>query len=390
LTTIDINTQRSAVRQLAESLDIPPSAYKLAVERYDAMSRHLERDESAIAKYRPYIYPQGSFQLGTVVPPHDPKHGYDLDLACEMRELTKTEMTQEKLKQLVGDEAKAYASKYGMHEPTEKPRCWHLDYQDPKAHFHMDIVPSVPEDEATKRRLATLVLPANVHFVESAVGITDKNNANYRVISSDWRRSNPRGYAAWFKSRMRTVAVRLMEARADVRKADEVPAYEWKTPLQVAVQIIKQHRNAMFRDELDNAPPSCIITTLAGLAYEGQLDERDALMAIVQGMPKFIRSAVPFVANPVNPEEDFADKWTTKPGRRKHYDRWYAHLVRDLDQLGAPMTADQITEEFGQKFGVSLPGDKAKKLATKLSVPASVAAPSLRIASKPPPWAARG
>lgn len=390
MTTIDINAQRSAVRQLAESLDIPPSAYKRAIERYEAMARHLEREGSSVAKFKPYIYAQGSFQLGTVVPPHDPKHGYDLDLACEMLGLKKTVLSQERLKQLVGDEVKAYASQHGMQEPDEKPRCWHLDYQDPNVHFHMDIVPSVPEDDAMKRHIAALVAPENVGMVASSVGITDWDNAHYKVVSSDWRCSNPRGYAEWFKSRMRAAAGRLIEARAELRKADEVPVYEWKTPLQVAVQIIKQHRNAMFRNEPGEAPPSCIITTLAALAYGGQLDERDALVAIVEGMPKFIRKSAPFVPNPVNPEEDFADKWTTKPGRRKHYDRWYAQLVHDLEQLGAPMTADEITEEFDGKFGVPLPRDKAKALATKLAVPASAAAPSLLIASKPRPWGERG
>lgn len=390
MTTIDINAQRAAVRQLAESLDIPPSAYQRAIERYEAMAHHLEREGSAVAEFQPYIYAQGSFQLGTVVPPHDARHGYDLDLACELLRLKKTDLTQERLKQLVGDEVKAYASKYGMREPVEKPRCWHLDYQDRSVHFHMDIVPSVPEDEETERRLAALVAPENVVLVASSVGITDWDNASYKVVSSDWRCSNPRGYAEWFKSRMRTAFGLLMEARAEVRKAEEVPVYEWKTPLQVAVQTIKQHRNAMFRSDPGEAPPSCIITTLAGLAYGGQLDERDALVAIVEGMPKFIQRSAPFVPNPVNTEEDFADKWTTKPGRRKHYDRWYAQLVRDIDQLGAPMTAGEITEEFDRKFGVSLSGDKARALATKLSVPASVAAPSLVIPSKPEPWTALG
>lgn len=390
MTTIDVNVQRSAVLQLAESLDISPSAYGRAIERYEAMARHLERDGSAVGQFKPYIYAQGSFQLGTVVPPHDAENGYDLDLSCEMLGLKKKDLTQEHLKRLVGDEVKAYAQAHRMREPGEKPRCWHLDYQDPDVHFHMDIVPSVPEDEETKRRLTALVAPENAVLVASSVGITDWDNPHYKIVSSNWRCSNPKGYAEWFKGRMRTAFGLLMEARGDLRKADDVPAYEWKTPLQVAVQILKQHRNVAFRDDPDEAPPSCIITTLAALAYGGQLDLRDALAAIVEGMPRFIRSAAPFVPNPVNPEEDFADKWSTKPGRRTQYDRWYAQLVRDLENLGAPMTTGQITEEFVQKFGVTLPVDKAKKLATRLSVPATSGAPSVIIATKPPPWNSRG
>ena len=390
MTTIDLNSQRSAVRQLAASLDIPPSAYMRAVERYEAMARHLEREGSSVARFKPSIYAQGSFQLGTVVPPHDAQHGYDLDLAVEMRELTKTQMPQAKLKEIVGDEVKAYAAQYGMQEPDEKPRCWHLDYQDPAFHFHLDIVPSVSEDAAKKRHLAALVAREHAQLVESAVGITDKNNANYNVVSSDWRSSNPKGYAEWFKSRMRTADGFLIDAGTVLRKADEVPVYAWKSPLQIAVQILKQHRNAIFKKRPKEAPPSCIITTLARHAYGEQADVRDALVAIVEGMPGFIQRVAPFVPNPVNPEEDFADKWKNEPGLRRHYDHWYTQVVHDLNRLGAAMTAGEVTEVFGEQFGVSLSADRAKSLATKLAVPASAAAPSLLIASKPPPWGARG
>lgn len=354
------------------------------------MARHLEREDSAVAMFRPHIYAQGSFQLGTVVPPHDPKHGYDLDLACEMRGLTKQDATPKRLKQLVGDEVKAYAQKHGMRNPEEKPRCWHLDYQDPSTHFHEDVVPCVPEDDEAMRRLTRLVAPENAAMVGSAVAITDWIDVGSKEVSPDWRSSNPMGYAEWFKSRMRSVAGPLLKARAELREVEQVPVYEWKTPLQAAVQILKQHRNAMFRNDPGEAPPSCIITTLAALAYDGQLDLHEALVKIVEGMPGLIQRSAPFVPNPVDPEEDFADKWISNPARYTNYKAWYTQLVSDLEQLGAPMTAGEITEQFDQKFGVPLRSDQAKVLATKVSMPAAVATPTLVIPSRPEPWAALG
>ena len=38
--------------------------------------------------------------------------------------------------------------------------------------------------------------------------------------------------------------MRLVESRA-YAKVDDVPPYEWKTPLQRSIQIMKRHRDVM-------------------------------------------------------------------------------------------------------------------------------------------------
>ena len=54
---------------LAEELDVPPSKYREAKKRYDAVGTWLDADDSELACYEPSIYPQGSFALGTAVKP---------------------------------------------------------------------------------------------------------------------------------------------------------------------------------------------------------------------------------------------------------------------------------------------------------------------------------
>ena len=51
------------------SLDIPDTYYEKAEARYHAIGRWVNRGDSIIAKYKPEIYLQGSFSLGTVVKP---------------------------------------------------------------------------------------------------------------------------------------------------------------------------------------------------------------------------------------------------------------------------------------------------------------------------------
>ena len=387
-----VEREQAAVTSIVESLDVPQSAYERAIARYEAIAKHLERDGSALATAGPHIYAQGSFQIGTVVPPIDSSQGYDLDLTCELKELDKLGQTQRQLKELLGQEVRSYASKHGMKRPIEKPRCWHLDYRDDVS-FHMDVVPAVPEDPQRKNEIAANLDPSVAHLANLAVGITDTRAEDYDTISTDWSMSNPMGYAEWFKGRMRGAATHiLLEAKAVLREADEIPVYKWKTPLQIVVQILKRHRNVMFAgDTSGDAPISCIITTLAARAYEGQLNVRDALIGIVENMPKFIRSSSPRVANPVNGGEDFAEKWETHPGKEQAFLRWYRQLRRDLNGLSEIANVSDLREYLKQRFDINLREDRARELMPTAGVAATAAAttastPRVKIEARPDPW----
>ena len=233
-------------------------------------------------KLNPQVYPQGSFRYGTVNRPLLKSEEYDLDLVCEVV-LSKSFVSQKQVKNLVGDEIKAYAEAHGFHDPAkEKNRCWRLNYADDIS-FHMDILPSIPEDQAFIARLEQLGVPHDL--AKTAVAITDKRHPKYAVIDPDWPRSNPGGFAGWFEDRMRKVAqaraMQLVMERA-YASVDEVPSYEWKTPLQRSIQLLKRHRDVMFKDNRDLRPISMIITTLAAHAYEGETNLHDALSHIIE------------------------------------------------------------------------------------------------------------
>ena len=87
---------------LAESLDIPPSKYKEAVDRYRAVGEWLEAGEYLAASGEPEVYPQGSFRLGTVVRPlrEGKEADYDIDLVCELK-IAKTDVSPSDLKHLI-------------------------------------------------------------------------------------------------------------------------------------------------------------------------------------------------------------------------------------------------------------------------------------------------
>jgi len=344
---------------LAEAIDIGQTKYDDAVERYKSLGRHLDRDGSTIKHLGPLISPQGSFLLGLVNRPWDDTEVYDLDLVCRLT-ASRNNVSQAELKKLVGGEVVSYANRHGMEKPEDHRRCWRLNYAE-SALFHMDILPAIPDAEGYRRRLNEAgygELARSQDLTGHALAITDKLHPRYREIHPDWYQSNPTGYAAWFRQRMAVRAAHtglLLERQLVTASVDEVPDAKLKTPLQKVIQLLKRHRDFMFRDDLDDKPISIIITTLAAHSYNGQSSISDALEVVLRGMDDHIqnRNGVAWVANPVNPAENFADKWAETPAKRANFDRWLDAARRDfalyLKGSSFLKLPQQLKESFGQR-----------------------------------------
>jgi len=339
---------------LAESLDISESHFKEAEERYQAVGKWLERDGSIIEKYNPAIYTQGSFRLGTVIKPITDEEKYDIDLVCELN-LTKKQVSQKQLKDLVGVEIQSYARANNMKNPAkEARRCWTLKYAD-GTQFHMDILPCIPESDAFKLMLQSWGIPGSMS--DHAIAITDNTLPNYGYLDEDWLRSNPKGYAEWFKERMEIQfeVRRMILAESISAKAEDVPDYKVKTTLQRAVQILKRHRDIMFEKDPDDKPISMIITTLAAHAYNNEADLYDSLDSIIKCMPNYIltQNGSPWIPNPVNPDENFADKWEENPKKELNFRKWLVQvevdLISALNKMGIHKVADRLKPAFGDR-----------------------------------------
>lgn len=375
------------LERIADLLDIPRTYYEKAAARHQSLGEWFCRDESLIARYDPAVYPQGSFRLGTVIRPLLAAEEYDLDTVCQLRRLGKLAMTQKQLKQLVGHEVKAYAEKHQIKEPVvERKRCWRIDYSG-EVKFHIDTLPCVSEDAAVIAALVRLGVPRNL--AELAIAITCKTHENYEVISADWPKSNPAGYAAWFEQRMSVQAAarrRQLIAEGVYESVEQVPTYALKTPLQRSIQILKRHRDVMFRDDPDGKPISIIITTLAAHAYQGEEKVGDALRGVLGRMLGQVRDTAPRVPNPVNPAEDFADKWAINPQLERNFRDWHSQACLDLEALGNVRDADQLKRRFAGKFGLTLSDQEARTLAGDAAA-SYQAAPAVHVKDAPKPWA---
>jgi hypothetical protein len=380
---MNTETQKVMMDEIVGSIDIPDSAYEKAEKRYESLGNFFKAGGLKCSPHSPHIYSQGSFRLGTVNRPLNERDGeYDLDVGCRLTKgITKVSHTQSAVKGLLRIDLEAYRKANGIQSQLEeKSRCWRLQYAD-EMKFHMDVVPSIPE-EVRRIQLIQEAMVKNgrdeslARMVAHLAGaITDNERGDYHVISADWRISNSEGYARWFESQARRAKTlfqkRLNEAR--VATVEELPARKWKLPLQRCVQILKRHRDSMFENNPDGQPISVIITTLAAEAYQGEETVESAMQNILNRIGGLVRKQDPRVPNPVNPAEDFADKWPTPKGLRlsleANFWSWLEKAKTDFGTLGSSNDVQYLVENAKKNFGATLNAGELKK---QFSSPVSV------------------
>lgn len=370
---------RRLLQGLAESLDISETQYEAAIEHYTAVGEWLNKNDSPIVEHDPQIFPQGSFRLGTMIKPINDADEYDIDLVCEMKSLRKDRVTQTQLKNLVGDRLKANERYRKMLQ--EGNRCWTLQYAD-SARFHMDLLPAVPDED-----INGIAHMTGGNLAATAILISDKEQR-------EWQRSNPVGYAEWFKERMRVQfnVKRTLLAESLRTSIEEVPDYMVKTPLQRSIQILKRHRDIVFADDSDDRPISIIVSTLAARAYNNEADLLDALQNIVNRMPNLIErdeQGMALVTNPVDPLENFADKWQKNPQREAKFRQWLQRTQADLDNALRTGSILEMTEILKPRFGDRTINEAASRAFQTREVAASAvvsAAPRINITGPSKPW----
>ena len=374
------------IRAMVDELEVPEERYAQAERSYKSFGEWTHREASTIARYAPDVYVLGSFRLGTAIKPSNEETEYDIDLVCVLEDLGKADLSQQALRGLLETEVRSYHRANGIKKPVNPGRrCWTLEYSD-GAQFHMDILPAIPNAESTRVLLEARGMDAS--FATTAIAITDNEHPTFPHISEEWPRSNPKGYAEWFKGRMAETFDRIRKELAEeqTRKGarasvEEIPEYRVRTPLQQAVMILKRHRDDMYEHDSDNKPISIIITTLAGHAYEGETDTPSALLGILQRMEsKIIHDGRRYIiANPTDATENFADRWEKYPKRQDAFFAWLAQARADFFGLAKMTNYEAMSESTDIRVSSSLrkraleritKGGRASLLGAATSAPA--------------------
>ncbi len=341
------------LEEFGKTLDITKEQHDKAVVSYEFVGAHLATEDSPLAKYNPEILPQGSFLINTMIKPINEDDELDIDLVCRL-EGKQASWTQYDLKKIVGDRLKDHGTLKPLVVIPDSRRCWRLDY----AHaFHMDVLPCIVSSgykTILEKAMAEIEMK---DFNSIAIRITDTIEHIYKTSTNpdEWQKSNPFGYGIWFEQK---ASLQLQKSVMISEAVQPVPKFQKnKLPLQRVVQILKRHRDIMFEGDEDK-PISIIITTLAANAYQKQTDIVEALVSVIDRMHLFIEEKyspnhgrnIKWVANPVNIEENFADKWADcKPKQDNFYD-WIDKVKEDFSYLKTK-TVNENYEIFKASFG---------------------------------------
>jgi len=371
--TLEQKNQFSEIlEELGNSLDITETQYKAVVKSYEAVGSWLSKEDSSLAPFKPEILPQGSFMLGTMVKPVHENDDLDIDLVCQLKG-KRPEWTQYDLKHKVGDRIKANDTYKEMLD-EEGRRCWTLVYSD-IANYHLDILPSIVSSDYRIILEKAFSATELKDIDKLAIRITCTKEFNYTTSTNpdEWLKSNPFGYGRWFYQQATIDFVKAFYINDSIKP---VPTYQKdKLPLQRVVQILKRHRDIMFNGD-EHKPISIIITTLAAKAYKKETNIIDALLNIVEQMPYHIEEryshkhgkTIKWIANPVNVEENFADRWVEHPERQVNFYKWMSQLKvnieNTIDKRGIHLIQDSLEKPFGKDLIIkafSNYGDKLLK-----------------------------
>lgn len=371
--------RRKDIIKLIDDLDISPTMFKNAVEKYKALAAYLQRHGLDSD-----IYPQGSFALGTVVRPlrGGEDASYDLDFICQVnasKENCDPKSIYDQVKELLlsSDE---YSKKI-----TIFPECFKIEYADiGSISFSIDIVPAVDEAGETKASLVRIGLREDI--AQLSIAIPREQNEHFGWISN-----NPRGYKTWFDeinapflnySRDEYRFKLFEENRSVFASIADIPEELDRSAVQRAIQILKQHRNAFYEkvsDGDDIKPISAIISTIVcSVASKcsknaDPFDLLDAVTKEVSSQKHLLNQSSTsmsttldsedglikkkngkwFMLNPANPMDNLMNAWSENSRTAPMFFRWIDAARNDLIDSLSLNDADfreAISNGFGKEY----------------------------------------
>ncbi len=306
--------------RICEKLQLTPTQYRLAEERYKSVGNWLHEKDSNLSQFSPDIYPQGSLRIGTTVKPLIHQE-FDLDLVCELHldwqqynPINILNMVEQRLR---------LNSKYAP-LVERKNRCIRLNYAN---EFHMDILPGAP----------------NLQKGNGCLKVPDRE-------AKEWKDSNPKGYAKWFEDQ----TIEYYEILA--KRLEPLPRPEKaldKAPLKRAVQLFKRFRDISFQKNPKIAPISIVLTTLVAESYRSQFSVNDTISAalndIIQRIPPVGHRLV--VLNPTNCDEDLSERWEDDPELYKKFVEWINDFSRLWLELNVTKGIQNVSKLLEKMFG---------------------------------------
>jgi hypothetical protein len=341
-----LNRIDAILAEIAFSIQLPPSLHGKAVDRYEAVSNHLEATASIFHDQIEHFYPQGSMAIDATISTRGTDDEYDLDIIAQLgerfRSMQPLEILTELEKGLIG---------YRGLTVARQTRCITIYYADK---MHLDITPSL-RDEGTLERQSVIM------------------HAKGPKVSEDDREvpMNAYGFCEWysertpmelkvfeaFKRRWEDAEHRSFKADADV---DDVPGqteFVVKSNTTLALQLLKRYRNVRYANRPGRMPPSVMLSYFAGVAAKPGSSLTEALLRIANWIIGEIDWATIcnktlHVENPVYGDDVFTDRWPETIEQQNQFARDLRDLVKGIEKaLKGEMLPTALQDWLREIFG---------------------------------------
>lgn len=322
------------LQRICGELQISNSQYEEAETSYMAVAKWLSEDKERFPDIDINIYPQGSLRIGTTVHPISQQE-FDLDLVCELVLDWSNYEDPVQILELIEERLREHKTYAPMIE--RKNRCVRLNY---KRNFHMDILPACP---------------VNIGEIGGCVKVPDRK-------ASDWKDSNPKGYANWFDKIANDYEKlfkysTLLEKKAEIDKLPDIEPVEIKPPLKRAVQLIKRYRDIYFEDHPKNAPISIVLTTIFGELYQRQGSVNKTISEVLDRICWMIKDREKIVVkNPTNHLEILSERWDTESEMYENFVKFINDFkqkwdeINDVKDIGFIEVSLKLKEMFGEEL----------------------------------------
>ncbi|HEY1772903.1 MAG TPA: nucleotidyltransferase [Gammaproteobacteria bacterium] len=374
---------------VAIRIQLPPTSYKLATDRYGVIQEYLERDGSPLKGRIARMYPQGSMAIGATIASKVDNDEFDIDIVVELKSpagQNPTAVLDLLFEALNGEPGSRYHGKV-----NRMTRCVQLQYEN----MHMDLTPAE-------------LLPAEVqrtsYIYHSKV---DKPpTLEKRLVANPW------GLANWFNGstpynaefarefRQRLNRGRVIKEFAEAA-ADPVPAQHDPKMLSttvLALQLMKRWRNLRYANKPEGTrkPTSVALSRIVAGAeaipyslHSELLRQTTKVIDIFSASQAIGR--VVHITNPTCGIDVLTDRWPGNLQTQQEFIDELREFITDLRTLSDSDIEEQqeiLTRLFGET-----PAKQAVVAFTESRMDAANAATFQAPAPthcKPVPWPAAG
>jgi hypothetical protein len=352
--------------ETAIRIELPPSLHKLAVDRFHAVRKYIERDGSALCGKVRIFYPQGSMSIRATIRARKREDGFDIDIVAELilpASMTPAAVLDMLFEAINGEKGSLY---YGKVE--RQTRCVTVYYDDG---MHLDITPSVLLDQNDPRK--SMIFHARPEESPAAHRWLPMNSYAFIELFNA-RAPIDLSFEEAYAKRAMAFDARMIKAEAEVKP---VPAHSstegGKSSTVVALQLLKRNRNLRHRSRKGRRlPPSVMMAKIAteaavpGNSISGALDAISAhILNTLEAA--HARNDKVDVRNPKCLEERFTDRWPEDLDAQQTYIDDLKLFRRQLAALMSPALSleekgDLLVAMFGEGPARAVVKDYAGRL----------------------------